>query len=171
MKKQKKKLCIYQVDYKYIKYLRTFDKKVTENKIDTNNKRRPYIGILITIDNINFIAPLSSPKIYRDKIDNNDSSIITKFQILDINNENYDLGIVNLSYMIPIKLENCELYNIEKYGDKYKRLITKQHTYIKSNQDLLLEKAKKLYKSKDNNIKSKCCDFDLLIEKCKEYNS
>lgn len=49
---------LYRIKQEYIDYLRTEEPKVLENK----NERRPYIGIILFINNITYYVPLSSPK-------------------------------------------------------------------------------------------------------------
>ena len=56
----KDNLKIVRVDAEYCDYLREFDSKVTYNKYE--KKLRPFIGILFNIDDIEYFAPLSSPK-------------------------------------------------------------------------------------------------------------
>ena len=51
-KMKKNKLKWYIADKEYVNYLRQFDEKV-EN-IDYNTKLKPYIGILITINEFNY---------------------------------------------------------------------------------------------------------------------
>lgn len=53
-------LKIVKVDSKYCDYLRRYDNKVVYNKFD--KELRPFIGVLFKIDNIEYFAPLSSPK-------------------------------------------------------------------------------------------------------------
>ena len=55
-----KKLQWYIVNKKYVKYLKTFDNKI-EN-IDYQNNLKPFIGIIININNFNYYVPISSPK-------------------------------------------------------------------------------------------------------------
>ncbi len=61
-----KTLKICYLDDEYINYLRKFDSKVAYNK----NKTRPYIGIVYTFNNLNYFAPLSSPKPKHLKMNN-----------------------------------------------------------------------------------------------------
>lgn len=49
---------LYNVANKYVNYLKNFDAKVPENK----DSKRPFVGVIFTIDGNNFFAPLSSPK-------------------------------------------------------------------------------------------------------------
>ena len=54
------KFKIVIVDPKYCDYLRGFDSKVTYNAFD--KKLRPFLGILFMVNDIEYFAPLSSPK-------------------------------------------------------------------------------------------------------------
>ena len=56
----KDKLKWYVVDKEYVSYLKEFDNKV-EN-IDYSNRFKPYLGIIITINEINYYVPISSVK-------------------------------------------------------------------------------------------------------------
>ena len=50
---------IVMVDNDYIEYLSQFDHRVYQSKY---LKERPYVGALITVNDIEYFAPLSSPK-------------------------------------------------------------------------------------------------------------
>lgn len=53
---------LYAVADKYIDYLRQFDYKVYDNKEDKRKVMRKYLGIVLTINQINYYIPMSSPK-------------------------------------------------------------------------------------------------------------
>ena len=66
------------------------------------------------------------------------------------------------------------LFVITKQEQKYIDLLIDQRNWLNANRNQLRNRAKKLYQNyKDNklpkNIMSRCCDFVLLEEKCKEY--
>ena len=48
----------YHIKDDYIEYLKAFDSSVSDNKRET----RPYVGVLINIDGVDYYAPLTSPK-------------------------------------------------------------------------------------------------------------
>lgn len=52
------KLNFYIVDDNYIKYLSKFDKHIAYNK----EQKRPYIGVVIIVNDCYYFAPLFSPK-------------------------------------------------------------------------------------------------------------
>lgn len=56
------KLKIYSVSDKYVNYLRQFDNKIYDNKADIRTHTRKYVGVVISIGNINYYIPMSSPK-------------------------------------------------------------------------------------------------------------
>ena len=53
-------LKIVRVNTNYCDYLRKFDNKVPYNK--NEKELRPFVGILFTINDCEYFAPLSSPK-------------------------------------------------------------------------------------------------------------
>lgn len=52
------KLNFYIIDDDYVSFLGQFDKHIAYNK----NQKRPYIGVLIIVDNHRYFVPLFSPK-------------------------------------------------------------------------------------------------------------
>lgn len=55
-----KRFKIVKVDYKYCDYFRKFDNRISYNA--GMKELRPFIGILFSIDDFEYFAPLSSPK-------------------------------------------------------------------------------------------------------------
>ena len=88
-----KTLKIYYFDENYINYLRKFDSRVAYNKKMT----RPYIGVVYTLNGLNYFAPLSSPKPKHLKMSD---KAIDIFKI-----RNGELGIININNMIPTPIE------------------------------------------------------------------
>ena len=56
----------YNIADEYINFLRTFDSKVSENKQES----RPYIGVVIEIEEMKYYAPFTSPKAKHRKMKN-----------------------------------------------------------------------------------------------------
>ena len=52
---------LYAVTDEYIDYLRKFDSKVYDNKEDKRKVMRKYLGIVLTINEMNYYIPMSSP--------------------------------------------------------------------------------------------------------------
>ena len=103
------KLNFYIIDDNYIKYLSQFDKHIAYNK----NEKRPYIGVVIIIEEHYYFAPLFSPKpkhkTYKDNL--------TFFKIRNTKTKN-DLGIIRFSDMIPVPQESVYLLDIKSICKK-----------------------------------------------------
>ena len=174
MKENKKnklpKLKFYIIDNDYIEYLSEFEPHIAYNK----NEKRPYIGVVIIVDNHYYFAPLFSPKLNHKRYKDNYSF----FRILSKNKD--DLGIIRFSDMIPVPQDSVFLLDITSKSYGYKRLLAEQYSYINqtNNKLKIIEKATKIYDIVvRGNIKSKTvafykgisCDFKMLEEKCIEY--
>jgi len=160
---------IVKVDYNYCDYLREFDHRVSYNS--GIKELRPFIGILFVVDKFEYFAPLSSPKIKHLSMKNN-------IDLVKIDGGRY--GVVNFNNMIPVMPNNYELFDLNgvpKDTNELKRqnLLKSQLLWLNKNISRVKNKAYKLYDNYKNNtlnekIKSRCCNFVLLEEKCKEYN-
>lgn len=160
---------IVKVDYNYCNYLRKFDNKVSYN--EGIKELRPFIGILFMVESCEYFAPLSSPKAKHLHMKNN-------LDVIKIDGGKY--GVVNFNNMIPVTSKNYELFDlnaIPKDANEMKRqiLLKTQLLWLNKNIKNVNGKAISLYQKYknghlDNRIKSRCCNFILLEEKCKEYN-
>lgn len=154
------KLCY--IDEIYINYLREFDDKIPCNK----NQARPYVGIVYKYKGFNYFAPLSSPKPKHLLMNN---KMIDIFKIDD-----GKLGVVNLNNMIPTP-DHCLFLVLPLIKDqKYKILLNKQLTYLNNHKTQLIKKTKQFQERYrkghiDLKIKKRCCNFQLLENKCLEY--
>ena len=164
------KLNFYIVDDNYIKYLSKFDKHIAYNK----EQKRPYIGVVIIVNDCYYFAPLFSPKQKHKTYKSN----LTFFKIINIKTKK-DLGIIRFSDMIPVPLDSIKLIELKDKSYGYKRLLSEQYSYINipENRKKIFEKAEKIYKIVITESKSKMakfykelsCDFKLLEEKCVKY--
>ncbi|MEG1150336.1 MAG: type III toxin-antitoxin system ToxN/AbiQ family toxin [Bacilli bacterium] len=165
----KEKLKLVRINTDYCNYLRKFDDKVPYNfKV---KELRPFIGILFTVNECMYFAPLSSPKPkhlkLKDKID---------FLKLD----GGKLGAINFNNMLPVSEKNIiylNLYedNLSLSEKKYNSLLKSQLYWLNRNKKRIYGRSKKLYDKYitdelEYNIKIRCCNFILLEEKCYEYN-
>lgn len=161
-------LQIVKVKSDYCDYLRKFDNKVAYNKKE--KELRPFIGILFQIENCKYFAPLSSPKTKHKKMKNT----IDFFKI-----KGGELGAVNFNNMIPVNNSNYSLINLNKdtltiEEKKYQKLLKEQLAWLNESYNQVKDKSFKLYQLYNNgrlpeSIKSRCCNFKLLEEKCAEY--
>ena len=174
MKKEKFKW--YIANSKYVNYLRKYDNMV-EN-INYVSKLKPYIGIILFINDFNYYVPISSPKNkhYKMKEDIDFIKIVKGDRII---------GILNINNMIPIsnidieildykKINNYRNFDSEKEKRLYISFLSCELRLINNKIEKIKESAMKLYNEKINNPNSKiskrCCDFKLLEEKCKLYH-
>ena len=157
----------YYVTDSYIEYLRKYDSRIYDNKAQS----RPYIGIILTINNFNYYVSLSSPKPKHRKMSNSKD-------FRKINGGAY--GALNFNYMIPVPESELILIDIAAIPDvKYRRLLQNQYNAIRSDWDNITATASNLYNlcirseaklsAYDIRVKKRCCDFKRLEELCNEY--
>lgn len=161
---QKIKLAI--INEKYCDYLRKYDYRVPYNH--DNKKLRPFVGILFSVNELLYFAPLSSPKPKHLKM----------YDTIDfLRLDKGRLGAINYNNMLPVKKQNITPINTENKNDlNYSNLLKSQVYWLNRNYDLVTTRAKALYfdyrnNNLPNNILSRCCNFLLLEEKCNKYNS
>ena len=162
-------LKIVRVNSDYCDYLRKFDNKVSYNKFE--KELRPFIGILFQIENCEYFAPLSSPKLKHKKMKNT----VDFFKIKD-----GELGAVNFNNMIPVNENNYSLVDLNKETLtvaelKYQKLLREQLDWLNANFKQVKNKSFKLYQlyisgKLPESIRERCCNFKLLEEKCVEYS-
>lgn len=161
-------LLFYVVDRNYIKYLSEFEKHVSYNK-DEIGHSRPYLGIVLKIENYHYFVPLYSYKEHYAKYKNNPSF----FFVYD--RKDKPLAIIKFSAMIPVP-KDFNVIRLLEYNEqdkKYKDLISAEYRYINSNKKEIYKRANKMYiavtRHKNNFLKTIACNFKLLEEKCLEY--
>lgn len=159
------KLKIYHVNDKYIKYLYNVDQRVMYNKGKNNSNKRVYtgvIGVKIEQDNIEYIAPLTSPKLKHNKISDKNPHIVKL--------KNGELGYINLNNAIPVVSGAFEYISLSDVDKKYKLLLQNQIIELEKHSKIIEvnEKFEKLYNSskKTKNV----VDFKLLEKAYYEYN-
>lgn len=151
---------LYYVDEDYINELRNIDNKVLLNK-----STRPYLGVVLSINNLNYFVPLSSPK--ENKKVNNQLSI----KLFEVNNSENRLGYLLFLNMIPVPdkhLAKTDMEHIKKHDLEYYKLLTNQLIFIRQENERILNKAQKVYNNavikKVPFISSICVDY-LALEK------
>ena len=176
------KLKIYSVSDKYVNYLRQFDNKIYDNKADLRTHTRKYVGVVISIGNINYYIPMSSPK-KTDYLDKECTKIRPSMNtIVRMTAKNKDgilelRGTLRISNMIPVPNTEISLYDVDSEQDtKYKDIIKDEIAFLRdpTNEKNIINKAKLVHKQKINSIDIKyldnCVNYKLLEEKCIEYN-
>lgn len=131
----------YQIDSSYLNILRQVDERVPLNKEFYGRKgARPYIGIMLSVENIDYFVPLSSKKKR------------TSFVVMPIYDSNrVQIASLLLNNMLPVPPKFRKLLNMD--GVK----ITNPKYY-----DLLLNELNYL-RPRTKAIKSRCAIIRLVI--------
>ncbi len=155
----------YEIEHKYINYLSPYAPHLFLNKQDKQNNERKYIGVVLTINDMNYFAPLSSfkPKHHsmKDTID-----------FLKIK----DYAVINLNNMFPVAPNTYHYVDFSTIKNpKYKALLLSEYRYIKSIQELIRKNALILYNLwlRDGHktaLGKRCNNFTLLEEVCRKYS-
>lgn len=155
-------LKIYRINEKYVEYLHKVDNRVQLNK----GERRPYVGVVLTVNGMNYFVPLESPK-------PNHRNIKSGGPVLKL--DDGALGIMGFNNMLPVKRQYLIEFDIRAEQDKrYQTLLLKQLRYCSKNRDTIRLRATNTYikATKGNNpfYESVCCNFKRLESACRRYN-
>lgn len=164
-----KKLNLYTIDSIYYQYISKFENKLPQ--IYGSKSNRPFVGVIIEVDGSEFFAPLTSPKSKHQKMKNRED-----FHKI----EGGKLGAINFNNMVPVPKECLNKVNLKislmdsKKDKKYKRLMQNQKEWCNDNKKTLQVKGEKLYfkyvfKSLDEEVRKRCCDFVVMKIKCEEW--
>lgn len=162
-------LSLYRIDEDYCNYLRKTDFRVPYNMDEKHN--RPFIGVVVSINDVDYFAPLSSPKPKHKTMKNQ-----VDFRKL----KGGEWGAINFNNMIPATKEVLIKLNLnietddDKKTIKYKELLRNQISWCNSRKDEIREQAKALYDSVTHktcrgNLLMRCCDFLALESVYRDY--
>ena len=160
------KLFFYTLSQDYCRYLKFFDRRVPH--IHAGKEKRPFVGIVLKVNNVDFYAPLSSPKPKHLSMKNNID--FTKIA-------SGVLGAINFNNMIPIPLNSLTKINpkvtskMDSDEIKYNLMLQNQLSWCNSNKSKIIDKAQRLYDNYkacnlNHDVIDRCCDFSILEEKC-----
>ena len=159
---KQEKLYFYEVSDEFIEYLSQYDKKIMYSKVETRKFKRKYIGILLRVNDLNYIAPLSS---FKEKHNGMKDGI----DFIKIGNK----SVINLNNMFPVLLEEITKVIIEEERDvNYKQLLRDEYNICIPKFKKILRNARVLYNQVVKYkmpIRKRCCDFRKLELKCVEY--
>ncbi|WGO99788.1 type III toxin-antitoxin system ToxN/AbiQ family toxin [Saccharophagus degradans] len=157
----------YTVEDSYIAHLKATDSNVPDNY----SGKRPFIGVILEVNSLKYIAPLTSYKPKQDKIK---SSQPTVFKVHERTDPDNKLGMVQINNMIPVLDSVIELLNMEGQPQPYRSMLYKQYEFLKQNADELTSRAEKLYELVNNGhtfYSRISCKFKELEEASKAFNS
>ena len=161
-------LKIYTLSKRYYNYIKHFDSKVPRSS--GSKEKRPFVGVVLEINGCNYFAPLTSPKPKHLRMRN-----MEDFHKI----EGGKLGAINFNNMIPIPMKEVSKADLDiKITDtestkKYKRLLENQRRWCNDHRTQIRDKAANLHevvnKPEKAHLKERCCNFELLEDKCIEY--
>ena len=154
---------LYTVKPEYIDYLSPYAPHLFHNKAAGQKNERKYIGIVLSVGDMNYFAPLSS---FKEKHRG------MKEALDFIKVKNY--AVINLNSMFPVPEGVYQYVDISKERNrKYRDLLLAEYRCIRSMQEKIRKNANVLYRLKVNGEKSaltkRCNDFLLLEELCRKY--
>ena len=154
-------LRLYHIRESYVEFLHKIDSRVQFNK----GQRRPYVGIVLTIQGFDYYVPLESPK-------PNHKNIKSGGPVLKL--DEGKLGIMGFNNMIPVKHYHLIEFDILTEPDeKYRALLQKQLQYCEKQKQIIFSRAATTYRKatdgKNPFYRRVCCDFKRLESGCTKY--
>ncbi len=155
-------LRIYRIEDKYVRFLKSRDNRVQDNK----GRRRPYVGIVLYIGEFRYFVPMESPK-------PNHVNIHSGRHILKL--DNGKLGLLGFNNMLPVPESALITFDFNNEPDKqYAELLRRQAVYINRNKADVLSHASQTYfaavKKNNDFLNRICCDFKKLERACSQYD-
>ncbi|MCI9039140.1 MAG: type III toxin-antitoxin system ToxN/AbiQ family toxin [Clostridia bacterium] len=168
------KLNLYSISDRYIRYLRKFDDRIYDNKEEIKTYKRKYLGVVLTINELNYYIPMSSPKKsdyinWEKKIIRKDTKTIMRIRI-----GQHLYGTLRISNMIPVPITELDSYVVSEEKDqKYKEVVLGELRYINNNSNKIIKYAKIVYEQKMKDIDiayiKNTVNFKIIEEKLKEW--
>lgn len=188
MKIEYKDFGLYTIDVNYLKHLH--DDVDQEVRFDANKAydRKPFLGIIVTIDTYTYFIPLTSSKPKHAKWKNVDKSYYLIYEIIDkVHVRPYDivkpfsdtqvlkvLSALDIKKMIPVPNGYYSRIEFSQVADvRYRSLLIKEYLFCLKIQDGILEKAKTIYEHQKNTGKvyPLFCNFVKLESACANYGA
>lgn len=160
----------YTLSPEYTDFLQRIDARVPNHSGLGYVQKRPYIGVILTVDGHEFLAPMSSPKPWHEQVRTSDHRF---FKIRHNQDAEQSLGLIALCNMLPIIPQSCTMIDFGRCDRKYVDLLQAQYDFIKPNKENITQKAYKLFDAVVNKkqafLTSKCCNFQGLIDVYQGY--
>ena len=155
----------------YLKKLHAVDSKVSLEHDD--GKKRPFLGIVFSLQGLSYYAPLSSPKPRHERISDKALDCFKIWERKDPKNIK-QYGVINLNNMIPVDEKYIIAFDIDSIDDNgYKSLLRNQYQIIRKNEEKILKQARRLRTEyeKQPALQQRCCNFPALEEWCQKQDS
>lgn len=169
-----KRLKLYNVNIKYIRNLHKVDNNVPSVSPQIGKQDRPFLGIIILINNSKFCIPLTSNSKKKHKNFEAMRENITFRKIRDKNGKL--LAALNLNNMIPVRDEYISEINLKINSTDspqlihWKKLCIKELNWCQSHQNEIEHLANELYDLYSSNMpftkRKICLNFPALEKEC-----
>ncbi|MDD4070571.1 MAG: type III toxin-antitoxin system ToxN/AbiQ family toxin [Candidatus Izemoplasmatales bacterium] len=183
------KIELFSVNMDYLKALNTIDSEVYYiNSIVYENK--PYVGVLVNNDGLDYIIPLTSAKNKHKNWKNVSRESYLIFEFINnsdlgdndiyVSQESSDIvkkiiSVLDIKKMIPVKeglFTKIDIESIESTDEKYADLLNKEIFFLRDKKQSIADKANKIYieQKESGVVKQFHCNFSALETVCKSYS-
>lgn len=169
---------LYTVDPDYLEFLYKVDSEVYYSP-SYRTSAKPFIGIIVLIDDIDYFIPLSSAKAKHRKWKNVSDQHFIVYEIVDnkmIKKSDFSkpysetqsihlLAILDFKKMIPVPKTCYKPINFRDINDyKYVNLLKKEYQFCLSIKSKLLQKVMSLYNNQKQTgrVRKANCNFEKL---------
>lgn len=158
----------YTINSDYLKYLNQIDPEVYYNP-SYKTSTKPFIGIILMVENTNYFVPITSAKEKHKKWKNVSDEHFIIYEIIDksisIDGDIYKyysekekmhlLAVLDIKKMIPVPEDQYERIEFNNLKDsRYRDLFRKEYAFCLSIKSKILKKVEKswknIYKTKRN---------------------
>ena len=163
-----KRLNFYTMDMKYVRDLAKVDDRVMSISPQLGKQARPFVGVVVVLENKRYCIPLSSPKPKHVHMKNS----LDFSRIFDRHGKL--IGVLNFNNMIPVndrvirKVDMRLRPNDNASTRHYKSLLNDQLDWCNEHADAIVRKANRLYvlvtehPERSRGLMRRCCDFPRL---------
>lgn len=170
---------IVQIDDFYIDDLVKHFPHVMFAKRFHRTHTRKYVGIVFTMNGLNYYVPFSSPKendLTQDGVIKTDNLFCARMVEDNGVGEKKLLGTLRFNNMIPVPMIFVDGYSIDaEENAKYADVVAAEWKWINKNQEYICEKAKRIYEFKNgeaerrNELNGRRYDAVLPFKEIEEY--
>ncbi|WP_338935058.1 type III toxin-antitoxin system ToxN/AbiQ family toxin [Lactobacillus helveticus] len=160
-------LKLYNINPSYVDQLHNLDYRVEKHH---GKHSKPYLGIILKINNIHYFVPLSSPKPKH-------KHMYESLTFVKITNRSQLLSVLNINNIIPVPIGFYHKIDINKISDlKYRDLLNAEQIACRKKARRIIKNAKLIHKficyepERHKNINKFCCDFNKLEKYCRKIS-
>jgi protein AbiQ len=175
---------IYTVDPAYLEYLHQADCEVYYSPA-CKNGRKPFVGMLVGIENYHYFTPLTSARKKHARWPNVSKEYFLVYEKVpagrlfpaDVlkpfsSEENlHILSVLDLRKMIPVPEGFCRQIDFKSQDSKYRKLLEKEFEFCSGVQASVLRRAEELYLEQKHTgmVYKTHCNFSLLEQTMDEW--